>query len=244
MTSRTRLIALLVVLGALLGLIVFRSYVRPLVAPLIYRALGEYSVDDRLSEFGDAARARMAAGFAEAGVAYPPARVTLMAVKADKTLHVYAGDSEDSLHHVLRYPVLGQSGTLGPKLREGDLQVPEGRYEIETLNPNSRFYVSLRLNYPNAWDWEKARADGRENPGSDIYIHGKRASIGCLAMGDQVAEELFCLVADVGKENVTVLIAPIDFRATDSDSSDLPDSPPWIGELYRELRVAQQNLPL
>src|SRR5690606_33287906 len=102
---------------------------------------------------------------------------------------------------VHQYPVLAASGQAGPKLREGDRQVPEGFYAIESLHPNSRFHLALRVNYPNQSDRQRAAEDGRTNLGGDIMIHGSNASVGCLAMGDPAAEDLFVLVADVGIQN-------------------------------------------
>jgi len=58
------------------------------------------------------------------------------------------------------YPFTGFSGGLGPKLREGDGQIPEGVYAIEYLNPNSQFHLSVKLDYPNVFDKAKGRADG------------------------------------------------------------------------------------
>ncbi|NJN46820.1 MAG: L,D-transpeptidase family protein [Candidatus Competibacteraceae bacterium] len=92
---------------------------------------------------------------------------------------------------IKHYPVLAASGTLGPKLCEGDRQVPEGIYRIKSLNPNSAYHLSLELDYPNAFDLRQAERDGRNNPGSAICIHGKAVSVGCLAMGDTAIEELY-----------------------------------------------------
>jgi len=203
--------------------------------------LGGKSISDRLEEFGDAARARMLPGFEAAGVAYPPAELTLVAVKSERMLYVYAGAGEGRLEKVLSYTILGQSGDLGPKLREGDLQVPEGLYKIEGLNPNSNYHVSLRVNYPNDFDRQKARAEGRDRPGSDIYIHGRSASVGCLAMGNPVAEELFTLAVDVGPKEVNLIITPVDFRE-DGPYPGLPEEPAWLSALYGEIEAVLRSL--
>ena len=193
------------------------------------------SVESRLATFGNSARMRTQEVYAAADVAYPPAMLRLVVIKAERILHVYGGE-EGNLTLVMTYPVKGQSGELGPKLREGDRQVPEGIYQIEGLNPNSAFYLSMRLNYPNDWDLQKAKEEDRDRPGSDIYIHGKTASVGCLAMGDPAMEELFTLVADAGMENVRVIIAPVDFRQP-SAWPVLPQYPSWISELYLQIRT-------
>lgn len=197
------------------------------------------SIDTRIAEFGNAARARMHPAFEGAGIDYPPGAVMFVALKAARSLTVYAGPSTDTLKPINIHAVLGQSGELGPKLREGDRQVPEGIYRIEGLNPNSKFYVSLRLNYPNDFDLRMAAADGRTEPGSDIYIHGGTDSVGCLAMGDPVIEELFTLTVDAGLENVRVIIAPDDLRKRDVR---LEGAPPWISGLYRQINHALNTL--
>jgi len=133
------------------------------------------------------------------------------------------------------------SGTQGPKLRQGDMQVPEGLYQAEFLNPNSRFHLSIKLNYPNAFDLAQANAEGRTNLGSDIMIHGTTASIGCLAMGNQVAEDLFILAALSGKERVNIVVAPTDFRRTEVRAAT--GSPPWLTELYRNIKAALSQFP-
>lgn len=236
-----RLYGLVAILVLLVGLIVFRPYINPLINPAVQLMFGKKSTAGRLAEFGDAARSRMRPAFDTAGVAYPPGAVTLVAVKMRRTLTVYAGPSAGALKPVVTYPVLGQSGELGPKLREGDRQVPEGLYRIEGLNPNSSFHVSLRVNYPNAFDLEQAAADGRENPGSDIFIHGQRASIGCLAMGNPAIEELFTLAADVGLNHIQLIITPVDFREPGAEVS-LPDAPEWASALYAQIEDALKAL--
>ena len=76
------------------------------------------------------------------------------------------------------YPMTGFSGTLGPKLKEGDGQIPEGVYGIEYLNPNSSYYLSMKVSYPNDADRQRAKADGQTNLGGDIMIHSKSVTIG------------------------------------------------------------------
>ena len=65
-------------------------------------------------------------------------------------------------------------------------------------------------------------------------IHGKSCSIGCLAMGDEAAEDLFTLAADAGIEHVTVIVSPIDFRKNDAAAHDGLE-PPWTTALYEDL---------
>lgn len=193
------------------------------------------TVSDRVKEFGSVVRQRLLPRFEEMGVAYPPARIVFVGLKDERELEVWVSDGGE-LRRLKTYPILGASGQLGPKLAEGDRQVPEGVYRIEFLNPNSRYHLSLKVSYPNAFDRAKAELEGRVNLGGDIMIHGKTASIGCLAMGDEAAEDLFVLAAESGVENIEVILSPVDFRVR-----TLPETltlvPEWTPELYRQIEL-------
>lgn len=135
------------------------------------------------------------------------------------------------------YPMTGFSGTLGPKLKEGDGQIPEGVYGIEYLNPNSSFYLSMKVSYPNDADRQRAKADGRTNLGGDIMIHGSNATVGCVPIGDDAIEDVFYLVNAVGIKNVSVIIAPYDMRK--GRKPELEKSPlQWYDALCGEIELA------
>lgn len=219
---------------------------------LVNRAFGEplsinvppvkYSVEQRLAQFAPLVEPRLAPRFAAVGLPYPPRAVALVAFKDTKRLEVYArANNTDGWTLVHRYAVLGASGQLGPKLQEGDRQVPEGVYRAELLNPNSRYHLSIRLNYPNEFDREVGALDGRSNLGSDIMIHGGTDSVGCLAMGDQAAEDLFVLAALTGIDNVRIVVSPTDFRARGTRVPNVPL--PWAPRLYASLRAELAQFP-
>lgn len=232
-----RLYVLLAILALTVLLIPFRAQVLGVV-----RAMrGGKTVADRVREYGPAARKRMAPWFAQAGVVYPPAKVALIGLKAEEKLLLYAVGRDRRWRFIHTFPILGASGVLGPKLREGDMQVPEGIYRIESLNPNSAYHLSLHVNYPNDFDRAMAKNDKRTALGGDIMIHGNTCSIGCLAMGDPAVEELFVLAADVGLHNLTVLLCPLDFRR--DTATVLPHDPVWIETLYRDLHTALSQYP-
>lgn len=119
---------------------------------------------------------------------------------------------------------------MGPKLCEGVRQIPEGIYEIEYLNPNSTYHLSLKVNYPNAFDLLRAESDGRSNLGGDIFIHGKSITIGCSPIGDAAIEEVFLMAANARPGKIEVIITPRDFRK----GEDLPDIEEvgWATQLY------------
>jgi len=203
---------------------------------------GKSTTAERVATYGEAVKARLAPACQAQGVAYPPPRFTLIGLKAEKRLELWAPDAAGQPRLIKAYPILAASGGAGPKLREGDRQVPEGLYAIESLNPNSRFHLALRVNYPNADDRRRAQADGRTQLGGDIMIHGSNASIGCLAMGDEAAENLFVLAADTGLKNIEVVLTPVDFRL----GKNLPKAaslPPWSESLYESIKTRLRDLP-
>ena len=110
------------------------------------------------------------------------------------------------------YKMTAFSGKLGPKLREGDLQIPEGIYRVEYMNPNSSYHLSFKVSYPNDFDKAMAAKEGRTNLGGDIMIHGSCATVGCVPIGNEAIEDVFYLVAKVGFKNVEIVMAPYDMR--------------------------------
>ena len=197
------------------------------------------TIEQVLSALGPAER-RIRPAFERAKVTWPPHNLTLLAFKTERRLELYASGAEEGPRFILFYPIMAASGTSGPKLREGDKQVPEGFYRIELLNPNSRYHLSLRVNYPNLFDIQVAHAEGRDraNLGSDIMIHGGAVSAGCLAVGDPAIEELFLLAARVGLDNVELVIAPWDFRR----GKGAPEGAHV--QLYNRLQRAIESFPV
>lgn len=218
-----------------------RRVARKAAVATVQRVRGRQTVEQRLAQYGPAARERLAPWFRQAGVDYPPAQVTLVGLKQERRLEVHAADKGGEWRFIRAYPILAASGNLGPKLKYGDCQVPEGLYEVESLNPNSRFHLSLRLSYPNEFDRTKAAQEKRTDLGGDIMIHGSNVSVGCLAMGDEAAEELFVLAAETKQRPVRVVLAPVDLRK--SKLARGLDLPPWTAELYRQVYQELERLP-
>jgi len=122
--------------------------------------------------------------------------------------------TETEYEHLKDYNICAYSGYLGPKLKEGDRQSPEGFYKVKKhqLNPNSKFHLSFNLGYPNKYD----KAHGRT--GSFLMVHGNCVSIGCYAMTDDKIEEIYDLVEsalDKGQKYVQVNAYP--FRMTEEN---------------------------
>lgn len=143
---------------------------------------------------------------------YEQCEIYLRAFKFEEILEVWAKNSSDATFKLIKsYDFCTNSGELGPKRREGDLQIPEGIYHINRFNPQSSFYLSLGLNYPNKSDLYFA---DKTQPGSDIFIHGACVSVGCIAIKNEGIKELYTLANQAKFSGQTVIrtdIFPIQF---------------------------------
>jgi murein L,D-transpeptidase YafK len=158
--------------------------------------------------------------FHEKGLAYPPHAILLRAFKKEAVLELWATDADQKPYVLVHeYRICTSSGTLGPKRRFGDEQVPEGFYELDWFNPQSNFFLSLHISYPNASD----RVLGsRQNPGGDIFLHGNCASIGCIPITDDGIKEVYwlaVLVHSQGQQRLPIEIFPA--RLTDAGLKSL-----------------------
>jgi murein L,D-transpeptidase YafK len=135
--------------------------------------------------------------------------------KLEHELEIWV-EKDDRFVRFATYPICLWSGRLGPKLKEGDRQAPEGFYTVDAdqLNANSRMHRSFSLGFPNLFD----QAHGRT--GSFLMVHGGCASIGCYAVTDPAVDEIWRLVTaalDKGEERFPVHVFP--FRMTESNVS-------------------------
>ena len=219
----------------------FYAFGRGLWMPLLLRITGTRTVQDVVARYGPDARARLAPHFRRADVAYPPKEIAILVLKQERRVAVWVRGA-DGWRFLRNYPILAASGHAGPKLRQGDYQVPEGVYRIAHLNPNSSYHLSMKVSYPNAFDLRMARSDGRTNLGGDIFIHGKDVSIGCVALGDPAIEELFTMVAQTGHDKVKVVIAPNDLRVAGPVFHET--APRWVRDLYRTVAAALAAFPV
>ena len=186
-----------------------------------------------IQQYGPKAEVRLKKSFLESKTTYPPQQIALIAFKKTNSLGLWAKNKNANWELIKNYEIKAASGQLGPKLKEGDLQVPEGIYKITALNPNSSYHLSMKINYPNSFDWKWANHEGRKTPGTNIFIHGKAVSIGCLAMGDTAIEELFSLVHKIGKANAKVIISPTN--PTLGKLKPPQGSQSWVTELYKNI---------
>jgi murein L,D-transpeptidase YafK len=117
-------------------------------------------------------------------------QIFLRAFKCEKELELWARSNPSEKFKLIKtYPICSSSGKLGPKRKEGDRQVPEGYYYIDRFNPQSSYYLSMGINYPNTSD----RILGNKKPGDNIYIHGSCVTIGCIPLTDNLIQEVYLL---------------------------------------------------
>lgn len=145
--------------------------------------------------------------FAEKKLDFYGFQLFLRVFKKERNLEVWVKEkSKEEFTLLHTYPFCSTSGTLGPKRKEGDLQIPEGSYHINHFNPLSNFHLSLGASYPNASD--KILSD-KQHPGGSIYIHGNCVTIGCIPITDDKIKELYILAVEArnnGQEKIPIHI--------------------------------------
>lgn len=138
--------------------------------------------------------------------------VLLRAFKKESELELWKMKADGTYALLKTYPMCRWSGQLGPKRREGDRQVPEGFYYItaKRMNPNSAYYLSFNIGYPNSFD----RAHGRT--GSHIMVHGACSSRGCFSMTDEQIAEIYAVLREAftgGQKAVQMQSLPFRMNA-------------------------------
>src|SRR3954447_3565604 len=122
----------------------------------------------------------------------PAAPILIRAYKKEAELEVWKKARSGRYVLIKTFPICRWSGQLGPKRTQGDRQTPEGFYAVTPtqMNPNSAYYLSFNIGYPNAYD----RAHG--GSGAFLMVHGTCSSAGCYAMTDQQIAEIYALARE------------------------------------------------
>jgi len=131
--------------------------------------------------------------------------------KEEGALEVWKAKTDNRFEKIAGYKICAWSGKLGPKVKTGDRQAPEGFYNLSraNLNPNSKYYLAINTGFPNRYDAVNGRT------GSDLMIHGACSSSGCYSMTDQQVLEIYAFARDAfkgGQESVQLQAFP--FRMT------------------------------
>jgi murein L,D-transpeptidase YafK len=163
--------------------------------------------------------------------------------KAESELELWKQDASGQYALLKSYPICRWSGDLGPKIKEGDRQAPEGFYTITPaqMNPNSQYFLSINTGFPNTYD----QANGRT--GNFLMIHGDCSSRGCYAMTDEQISEIYAL----GRESFfggqrAFQVQAFPFRMTPANMAkhrNNPNMPFWkmIKEGYDHFEVTKQE---
>lgn len=141
--------------------------------------------------------------------------ILIIAYKNESLLEIWLKNEKHFLKFKT-YKIVEKSGNLGPKVKEGDLQIPEGIYNIVAFNPQSKYHLSLGINYPNEIDLRRTGIDNL--PGGEIYLHGGKETKGCITIGDEKIEELYLLAVEAkvnGQTKLPIYLFP--FKMTDEN---------------------------
>jgi murein L,D-transpeptidase YafK len=213
------------------------STVRPVRPFVLLVVLSLSAWGDRVTEARTRRAADLKALADHAGLTLPVDEVYLRVFKHERQVELWATSTRHGAMSLIKtYDICAASGELGPKRKEGDLQVPEGLYEVPEFNPTSSYHLALKVSYPNASD--RVRSDP-QTPGGLIYMHGKCASIGCIAIEDEPIEEVYLFALDSKRKPVRLDVFPR--RLT---RAELADPSPWRSfwlELLPALEVFEQT---
>lgn len=160
------------------------------------------------------------------------APMLIRAYKKEAELEVWKRNTEGKYVFVKSFPMCRWSGQLGPKRTEGDRQVPEGFYTVTPgqMNPNSHYYLSFNIGYPNAYD----RANGAS--GGSIMVHGICSSAGCFSMTDRQIEEIYAIARESfagGQRSIQMQSYPFHMTAENLAKLRLDPNMPFWRELKK-----------
>jgi murein L,D-transpeptidase YafK len=210
----------------------FRRLARLSAAPIalvLATALGGCETDDLANVGARALKPMPAALAAEIDKRNMPRESPILVriFKEESELEVWKQDAEGRFAPLKTYPICRWSGELGPKVKEGDRQAPEGFYTITPgqMNPNSNYYLAFNLGFPNAYD------KANDRTGAFLMVHGDCSSAGCYAMTDEQIQEIYALGRDSflgGQKSFQVQAYP--FRMTPLNMArhrNNPNMPFW-----------------
>ncbi len=210
----------------------FRRIARLSAAPIalvLATALGGCETDDLAGVGARALKPLPAALAAEIDKRNMPRESPILVriFKEESELEVWKQDAEGKFALLKTYPICRWSGELGPKIKAGDRQAPEGFYTITPgqMNPNSNYYLAFNLGFPNAYD------KANDRTGDFLMVHGDCSSAGCYAMTDEQIQEIYALGRDSflgGQKSFQVQAYP--FRMTPLNMArhrNNPNMPFW-----------------
>lgn len=161
--------------------------------------------------------------------------VFIRVFKLEKELELWVKSKSSTKYTLLKkISVCASSGDLGPKRREGDGQVPEGIYDVPVFNPNSSYFLALKVGYPNKSD----RILKTGPAGGDIMIHGNCVTIGCIPLQDEPIKDVYllCVEAKNKSNQIRVEIFPCKFTSENTKLLNKYSLP--LNEFWNNLKPA------
>ena len=162
--------------------------------------------------------------------------IMLRIFKEEGRLEVWKADRSNRFQQLRSYKICAWSGKLGPKMKEGDRQAPEGFYPLSkaNLNPNSSYFLAINTGFPNSYD----RA--QKASGTNLMIHGACSSSGCYSMTDEQMLEIFAFARDAfGGGQSTIQLQAFPFRMTAENMARHRDNPNI--EFWKMLKVGYDH---
>ena len=162
--------------------------------------------------------------------------IMIRILKEEGKLEIWKAKADNRFDIIKSYDICAWSGKLGPKVKEGDRQAPEGFYSLSpaNLNPNSKYYLAINTGYPNRYD----QANG--HTGTNLMIHGACSSSGCYSMTDQQILEIYAFARDAFKGGQTsIQLQALPFRMTADNMARHRDSEDM--DFWKMLKVGYDN---
>ncbi|MFN7011546.1 MAG: L,D-transpeptidase family protein [Allorhizobium sp.] len=162
--------------------------------------------------------------------------IAIRIFKEEGVLEIWKAKTNNRFDKIKEYQICAWSGRLGPKVKEGDRQAPEGFYPLSPhhLNPNSKYYLAINTGYPNRFD----QANGRN--GTNLMIHGACSSSGCYSMTDAQILEIYAFARDAFKGGQqTIQLQAFPFRMTAENMARHRHSPHY--GFWQMLKVGYDN---
>ena len=176
--------------------------------------------------------------FQERTINYPAEKIYIRAFKQEQLLEIWV-DSGIEYKLIKIYKFTANSGNSGPKKQEGDLQIPEGFYQLTNFNPESKFHLSLKISYPNEAD--KIRNQNPQNTGGDIYIHGGKQTTGCIPIGDKNIRELYWLCVQAYTINLCIPIHIFPCKMEKSNLTEIYNKHPEYIDFWNSIKPVYQH---
>lgn len=161
--------------------------------------------------------------------------VFIRVFKYEKALELWVKNKNTSKYTLLKtIKICASSGDLGPKRREGDGQVPEGIYDVPFFNPNSSYFLALKVGYPNKSD----RILKNGPAGGDIMIHGNCVTIGCIPLQDDPVKDVYLLCVEAKNKNNPIRVEIFPCKFTNDNNKLLAEYSAEKNKFWNNLKPA------